>query len=646
MTGLRTDGGRLSVTARWGLASLAAVVVLGLLLAAVVHQVVGAQATAEATRSGALAARFVSQGIAPSALDRAALTADERSALDDVLRGADDVRRLRLWARNGRLLYDSAAPVDAPVHPVGPMLARAYAGEVASHVRPAAGAGSLLSVYVPLHGDGSGAAGVVEVDLVHDATAARAEGAVLTLAGLLAAALAGLWALLWWLARYVTRALRRTADEQERLATTDALTGLPNRRALLTAVDDGLGRGESCALLLVEVERFKDVNATLGHHVGDRLLQEVGHRLVDAAPAGATVGRLEGGDYAILLPSVLLPDDAALVAAALAAALERPFAVDGVVLTPQARTGIALAPRHALSGGALLQRADVALALAASRGTTAAVYDEELDRSSTDRLLMLGDLKRGLAAGELSLVYQPCYDLQEDGRCMAVEALVRWHSPTRGFVSPAEFVPLCERSDLVRDLTSYVLGEALRQLRAWEDAGTVVNVAVNLSASNLSEDDLPELVAGLLARHRVAGDRIVLEITESAVIPDPQRAARVLGRLVELGIDIAIDDFGTGWSSMSRLLELPLSALKVDRSFVADVPGGPGAAVVSATTRLAHDLGLFVVGEGIETPEQLEHLRRLGCDVGQGYLLSRPLHPRVVPAAVRVRAGARVTTAV
>ena len=212
---------------------------------------------------------------------------------------------------------------------------------------------------------------------------------------------------------------------------------------------------------------------------------------------------------------------------------------------------------------------------------------------------------------------------------------MRWHSPRRGPVPPSEFVPLCERTGVVRLLTRFVLDEALRQVRAWSDAGTHLNVAVNLSASNLAEDDLPDVVAELLRRHGVPAARLVLEVTESAVITDHERAAAVLRRLVALGVDIAIDDFGMGYSSMARLLQLPLAALKVDRSFVADLPAGPGAAVVSATTGLAHDLGLRVVAEGIETPAQLARVVALGCDVGQGYLLSHPLSAEQVPAVAR-----------
>jgi diguanylate cyclase (GGDEF)-like protein len=619
---------RLSLATRCALASLVVVALLGCVLAVAVSRVVHAEATAEATRRGELVASFVSRGLAPAAFDRAALTPEERDVLDRVVAGTDELRGLRLWGRGGRVLYASQQQVTAKIRPVGPLLARAYDGEVVSQVADK-GDGAVLQVFVPLRG--VSAAGVVEVDLRHSATVTRTRTAVAALAALLGLGLGALWALLWWLSRVVTGALRRTAVEQEALALTDSLTGLPNRRALLAA----LSAGQPGALLLLDLDRFKEVNDTLGHAVGDRLLREVGLRLREHVRDQDVVARLGGDEFAVLLPLVADPEEAQATAGRLATALERPFDVEGLQLALQASTGIALAPRHARDGSELLQRADVAMYVAKRQGTGSSVYDQELDLHSPDRLLLLADLKEGLAAGELSLAYQPCYDLQLTGRCRAVEALVRWHSPKRGFVSPAEFVPLCERSGLVRDLTAYVLDEALRQLREWEDAGTTVNVAVNLSASNLAEEDLPELVAGLLARHRIPADRVVLEITESAVIPDPVRAARVLGRLVDLGLDIAIDDFGTGWSSMSRLLELPLSALKVDRSFVADLPRGAGAAVVSATTTLAHDLGLFVVAEGIETQEQLEHAVRLGCDVGQGYLLARPLPPAEVPAAVQ-----------
>jgi EAL domain-containing protein (putative c-di-GMP-specific phosphodiesterase class I) len=250
---------------------------------------------------------------------------------------------------------------------------------------------------------------------------------------------------------------------------------------------------------------------------------------------------------------------------------------------------------------------------------------------------VLSELRAGLAAGELRMVYQPVWDLQTSGDCVAVEALLRWDSPKRGPVPPSDFVPLCENSSLGWELTRFVLDESLRQCREWEDAGTRLNIAINLSASNLGEAALPELVASLLEKHGLPADRVVLEVTESAFIEDPERAAVVVRRLVDLGLEIALDDFGTGWSSMSRLLELPIAALKVDRAFVADLPGGPGAAIVQASITLGHELGMFVVAEGIETTEQLARVIEIGCDVGQGYLLSRPLRPSEIPAAAQRR---------
>jgi predicted signal transduction protein with EAL and GGDEF domain len=317
------------------------------------------------------------------------------------------------------------------------------------------------------------------------------------------------------------------------------------------------------------------------------------------------------------------------------AALEPSFALADLQVGVGTSIGTACAPADARGPAELLQRADVAMYVAKSRTGSTAAYDSAQDELSSDRLALLSELRTGIAAGQLRLVYQPIWDLQTSGACVAVEALVRWDSPTRGPVPPSDFVPLCERNDLVRDLTRFVLDESFRQCRAWEDAGTRLAVAVNLSARNLAEDDLPDLVAALLAEHGLAADRVALEVTESAFIADPEGAADVVRRLVELGVAIAIDDFGTGWSSMSRLLELPIAALKVDRSFVADLPHGPGAAIVHASTGLGHRLGMMVVAEGIETVEQLTRAVELGCDVAQGYLMSLPLRPEQVPDAAR-----------
>ncbi len=627
---------RLTVPVRCALASLLAVLLLGLVLALAVDRVVQERAVAEASRSGELVAGFVASGLDPATLEQPLVGADRRR-IDAAVAGAEDLRSLRLWAAGGRVVYDSDRRLDGRVLAVGPLLSGAYGGRIGAEVESKPSAENpdtdeaLLEVYVPLRARGQ-VIGAVEIYLGFDETTASSRDAVRTLELLLALGLTALWLALSWLSVLVTRGLRRTAREQEELAATDALTGLPNRRALLRSVDEATAAGSRASLLLLDLDRFKEVNDTLGHHVGDELLHHVGRRLAERVGDRGTVARLGGDEFAVLLHG---PEDGTALALEIVEAFDEPFGLADLQLAVTPSIGVALLPQHAVDGVGLLQRADVAMYVAKGRSDGVATYDPSQDVHTPDRLALLADLREGLSRGELHLAYQPCYDLQGDGRVLAVEALVRWEHPVRGNVPPSDFVPLCERTGLVRVLTRYVLDEALGQLRRWEDQGTVVNVACNLSARNLTEEDLPDVLAVLLAKHGLDASRLVLEITESAVISDPEGAARVLRRLVDLGTDIAIDDFGTGWSSMSRLLQLPLSALKVDRSFVADLPGGPGAAVVSSTTSLAHDLGLFVVAEGIETPEQLQAAVALGCDVGQGYLLSRPLPASEVPAAVR-----------
>jgi diguanylate cyclase (GGDEF)-like protein len=630
----------LSLPIRCALASLVAVVLLGLLVVSAVGRVVRDQAAAEATRSAEIVASVVVRGLDPESTSRE-LTAAEREELDRIAADTPDLRSLRVWGPDGLVRYDSDGRLEGSVQRVGPLLQAAYDGRVGAQVERAQdaespeGAVALLEVYVPLPASRAHSPGAVEAYLDHTEAAQRSQQARKALVLRLAAALVGMWLLLWWLSQLVTGTLRRRASEQEVLARTDVLTGLPNRRALMAALGRASATGLPQTLLLLDLDRFKDVNDTLGHHVGDALLMLVGRRLLEQIGDRGTVARLGGDEFAVLLRSGGDADEALEVSASLVAGFDRPFVLDDHELAVSTSIGVALSPLHADVPSELLQRADVALYIAKDRSDRVALYDAALDVHSPDRLALLADLRSGLERGELHLVYQPCYDLQHGGGVLALEALVRWEHPTRGPLPPSEFVPLCEHSGLVRQLTRFVLDTALTQCRAWEDQGVVVQVACNLSASNLAEDDLPDVLASLLAAHRIPASRVVLEITESAVIPDPERAARVLRRLVHLGVDIAIDDFGTGHSSMSRLLELPLSAIKVDGSFVADLPAGPGRAVVSAATGLAHDLGLYAVAEGIETREQLQAAVELGCDVGQGYFLCRPLLPADIPAQLQ-----------
>jgi len=414
-----------------------------------------------------------------------------------------------------------------------------------------------------------------------------------------------------------------------RQAFTDQLTGLPNRALLQDRTQQALrmaGRqGLTAALLLLDLDRFKEVNDTLGHHHGDLLLQQVAERVHGSLRSSDTVARLGGDEFAVLLPQVAGVQEATVVADKLSAAIEAPFTVNGLTLDVDASIGVAVYPDHAGDANQLLQRADVAMYAAKATHAGYTVYDPTLDQHNPRRLGLLGQLRRALAAGELVVHYQPKADVRS-ARILGVEALVRWQHPEHGLLGPGEFVPLAETTGLIRPLTSYVLDAALRQCRTWLDAGHELSVAVNLSTRCLLDLTLPDQIIGLLEETAMAPERLVLEITESAIMTDPTRALEILNRLHTLGVQLAIDDFGTGYSSMAYLKSLPVDELKVDRSFVKHLRDNPSdAVIVRSTVDLGHNLGLRVVAEGVEDEATWQELANLGCDSVQGYFLARPM---------------------
>ncbi|HEX6676128.1 MAG TPA: EAL domain-containing protein [Actinomycetes bacterium] len=413
-----------------------------------------------------------------------------------------------------------------------------------------------------------------------------------------------------------------------RQALHDPLTGLPNRELFADRVGQAIRSSDRelrpAALLLLDLDRFKDVNDTLGHHHGDQLLWEVGRRLSGALRGSDTVARLGGDEFAVLLPGTTT-EGASEVAAKLRARLHQPLTVGGVVLDLDASVGIAAYPDHGGDAAQLLQHADVAMYLAKQAHAGALVYDPTVDQHSPKRLALLGGLRRALERDQLLLHYQPMADL-ESGQVRGVEALVRWQHPDHGLLSPAEFIPLAERTGLIHPLTRWVLDAALRQATRWHRSGLHLSVAVNVSTRCLLDQTFPDQVAERLAAWQVPPARLVLEVTESAVMADPVRALEVLARLDALGVGLAVDDFGTGYSSMAYLKELPVDELKIDRSFVSQMAASPSdAVIVRSTIDLGHNLGLRVVAEGVETQEAWEELAALGCDTAQGYLLSRPV---------------------
>jgi len=385
-------------------------------------------------------------------------------------------------------------------------------------------------------------------------------------------------------------------------------------------------------VLLVDLDRFKEVNDTLGHSTGDLVLREVGARLERTLPESHTIARLGGDEFAVLVPAV--PDrEAALgVARAVRAQLERPLAAEELELQVSGSVGVALCPDHGADPGLLLQRADVAMyaAKAAHRGIE--VYAAERDQYSPRRLALVGALRTALEARALTVVYQPKAELP-GGRVVGMEALVRWTDPAHGSVPPDEFVPIAESTGLIAPLCRFVLEVAVGQARRWRDQGLATGVAVNLSVRNLLEPGLAERVGRLLAASGLPAGQLTLEITEGAVMTDPAAAIAVLHQLAAAGVQLSIDDFGTGYSSLAYLKRLPVDEVKLDKSFVLAMTSDPDdAAIVRSTVELARNLGLRMVAEGVEDRETWDALAAMGCELAQGYHLAAPM-----PAAEATR---------
>jgi diguanylate cyclase (GGDEF)-like protein len=415
-------------------------------------------------------------------------------------------------------------------------------------------------------------------------------------------------------------------------AHTDDLTGLANRRefyARLTRATNDPSPRHRVAVLLIDLDRFKQVNDSLGHHVGDALLRLTGVRLSDALRSGDLLARLGGDEFGVLVHGGAGTQPAADIAKRLRDVLQTPFVIDGVTLHLDASIGIALQPQHGNNADQLLRHADSAMYQAKKTRTGCQTYSAERDNHLTDRLETTEALRTALYSDQLILHYQPKLTLATN-RVTGVEALVRWQHPERGLIYPDEFLPLAEVAGMMPVLTTVVLDSALRQCAAWRSAGRELSVAVNLSPSSLLDPELPGLVDALLRNFGLPASSLHVEITESVVMTDPERSLAVLHSLDALGIRLAIDDYGAGYSSLTYLSTMPVSDLKIDKSFVLAMAGHDASAhraeaIVKSTITLANALGLDVVAEGVETADVLAELRRLGCTTAQGYFLSRPL---------------------
>lgn len=418
--------------------------------------------------------------------------------------------------------------------------------------------------------------------------------------------------------------------EQEilRLAYRDALTGLPNRVLFNVRLNEALASAAQMAsplaVLLMDLDRFKHVNEALGHGVGDHLLKEVAARLQGLLRAEDTVARFGGDEFAVVLPHANA-DYAAGIAHKILRALEQPIDFEGQPLDVGSSIGIAHYPEHGADAGALLRDADIAMYVAKDSKGGFAVFDAKYDTHQQEHLSMLSELRRAVEHNELAVFYQPKLSLASSS-VGAVEALLRWVHPVRGFVPPGEFIPFAEQTGYIKVLTRWVLEESVRQCGEWLALGKPLQVSVNISARDLTSRELPEFVGGLLSRYGVPACLLCIEITESGIMEDPLQAQGVLEGLHALGIHLAIDDYGTGYSSLSYVVRLPVDELKIDRSFVVGMVGDPTMlTVVRSTIELGHNLDLRVVAEGVEDEATLALLRQLGCDQAQGYFLSRPI---------------------
>jgi diguanylate cyclase (GGDEF)-like protein len=638
---------RLSLTGTFAVVSMTTMVLLAVILTWLVASSLGRQAQRDGEQ---LAEIYVAQGVQSKIdtesvafwQDPAGVSPAVVGSLDTVVR-ANSVQvldSLSLYSPDGEPLWTSmGAPTDAPELD---MDRATKAEDILAPVSTvvATPTGRSLEVTVPVvYGDRlAGVYGFAQVNIPWESAEAAVWRAVLTVAAVIAVIALLAWLLLYRTVHRASSTLRTQATENEHLALHDALTGLPNRRLLQDRLDRAIAStdrsGKSLALMILDVDRFKEVNDTLGHDRGDALLIEVAKRLNEVVREADTVARLGGDEFAVLAPDVGGVLFAERLSSRVHSAFDEPFQVGDLHLHVESSIGVAMLPDHAENGTELMQRADTAMYAAKSTHLGALMYRPGDGGDSSDRLQLLGDLRNALGTTQLSINYQPKIDLAS-GQVMGTEALLRWMHPERGNIPPNDFIPLAENTGLIQGLTRYVLEMVCAQISEWDriDADFAhLPVAVNLSARNLIEPDFDEFLEDILASHLIEPDRLELEVTESALIEDPVRSHQMLHKIAALGVTLAVDDFGTGYTSMSQLEQMPLSTLKIDRSFTQRLADDPaGATLVKAMVDLAHEFGLEVVAEGVEDAEVTAKLRELGCDIGQGFLWSRPVTSAALP---------------
>jgi diguanylate cyclase (GGDEF)-like protein len=595
--------------------------------------------TVQAERAATSRARVIASAVLTGSLllsdFERPVAGDRRSTLDDLFETrilVEGVLLVKLYAENGTVTYSTdhrliGTRVAQPAH-LREALSGTIRGDVTSLAAGNAGAknSKVLRTYAPV--TVAGGAGVVALFQDYKPIARAAQATFLPVAGIFEAVLVILFVVLTPILRRVSQRVRRQMEEIEYRALYDELTALPNRVLFRDRIEQALlaarrAHGRS-AVMLLDVDRFKEINDALGHESGDLLLRELGARLRDELRASETFARLGGDEFGVLLSTGSV-DDATTLAARIHAVLEEPFMLGELPLEVALSIGVAAYPEHGGDVDALLQHADVAMYVAKEAHSKTGVYDAEQDTNDAARLALAGELRRAIESGELVVYYQPKADLAS-GRIVGAEALVRWQHPERGLVPPNEFIPVAERTGLIKPLSRYVLRAALAQCAAWAKTGHELHVSVNLTIPDLLDLDLPDRISALLAETGAGPEQLELEITESTILADPFRVRDVLNRLNDMGLRLAIDDFGTGYSSLAYLKRLPVQTIKIDRSFVMAMDESQNdATIVRSTIDLGRNLGLAVVAEGVESQVVWDTLRDQGCTLAQGYFISTPV---------------------
>ena len=616
--------------------SLVPVVVLGLVLASSYRAEAGRRGLAEGRSEAALVASTAIEPLLGGDLTNG-LTPAQTTALHKVTDAAvadGSLLRLRLRDLAGKVVFSGDgsgledAPEDEALEAAGGTVESSLTRLNADANDTGPVGAQVVEVYRPLVAGGSQQRiGVLEIYLPYAPISDDIATGLASLYRDLAIGLTILYLVLAGIALATTRRLQRYASRNAHVAEHDQLTGLPNRllfQRRIAELTDGPG-GRFGAVALIDLDRFKEVNDALGHQNGDELLSQLGARLAGALRPGDTVARLGGDEFGVILARVSDAHEAAAALARLRATIEEPVHITGLPLSAEASIGFAMSPEDGDSPETLMQRADIAMYVAKAAHTGVVRYDASQNHHDSDRLAVVGELRRALAEDELVLHYQPKVRL-DDGTVTAVEALIRWHHPRHGLLFPDAFLPLAEQTGLIDPLTDWVVATALAQIHAWGPAAEGLSVSVNISARNLSNPSFADSVLAALGASDLPYARLMLEITETALFADVDRATAVLLRLADAGVPISLDDFGQGQTSLGFLSRLPLEELKIDRTFVTDMLTDPAhGAIVRSVIELAHNLGFVVVAEGVEDPQTMQSLRTMNCDSAQGYVLARPM---------------------